>query len=312
MDSNGSFSKDVRSSKTEPYISPLLRITKTMPIVNEQSPFQSPTILTPQQPPRVSTGDDSTMPYHMNLDPTLPLPVIVRVPTSGNPVSSHSFQDSFTAMSRNQQHVFSDERNFLTAPLSEYLNPTGHMQIMSMEPPSITSLLQGDHVAIVHAHLSTCRMTGHGPIFENPASGQLDSVVSSQPQISSFLAESLLPFRPSSALQLKQNASQYKDLCGIVTYADPNSFDNTSVFPPVSRELLLLMGGSSRAFDHTHDHMDSTAAVDVERAQQVHECKICHAKFSSSQAYGGHMSYHSKAKKEGKTDTSASTKSKSE
>ncbi|KAF8661728.1 hypothetical protein HU200_056679 [Digitaria exilis] len=89
-------------------------------------------------------------------------------PTTFTPISSIPFQARFTENSSTQQQTFSSERNFLTTPVSDYLSFTDHMRITSMDPPSITSLLQGDLVAVLHAHLNTIEGLDLGPIFENP------------------------------------------------------------------------------------------------------------------------------------------------
>ncbi|KAF8676510.1 hypothetical protein HU200_046942 [Digitaria exilis] len=61
-----------------------------------------------------------------------------------------------------------DMRTFLTTPVAEFLNMDEQVRLSSMEPPSITSLLQGDKTAILHAHLDITGALDSGPIFHDP------------------------------------------------------------------------------------------------------------------------------------------------
>ncbi|PAN30209.1 hypothetical protein PAHAL_5G338600 [Panicum hallii] len=232
---------DINSTNNEPIVSPLheaLASTTAMPIVDPSSQSQ-PTIQSifhaPQEPSKMPMNHNSTLP---NCTEELPLSSLFphTVHTTVTPVSSIPFQDRFTANSINQQQTFSSERNFLTTPVSHYLNFSDHMTIMSMEAPPITSLLQGDPVAVLHAHLNTIEGLDLGPIFENPTE--------------------------------------------------------------VPKEQQVLVRETVGASDNIAQSM-SSSMMKNERGAHIYECKICPAKFSSAQAFGGHKSYHSKAKKKG-------------
>ena len=54
---------------------------------------------------------------------------------------------------------------FLTTPVSE----DARKKALSLEPLSIESLLQGDPMAILQAHLDIAGVSDPGPIFHDPA-----------------------------------------------------------------------------------------------------------------------------------------------
>ncbi|OEL25526.1 hypothetical protein BAE44_0013455 [Dichanthelium oligosanthes] len=210
---------DINSTNNKPIVSPLheaLLGTTAIPIMDPSSqsqPTDQPIFHAPQEP--------SKMTMHRNY--TL--------------LSSIPFQARFAANSSNQQQTLSSEHNFLTTPVSDYLSSSDRMAIMSMDAPSITSLLQGDPVAVLHAHLNTIRGSDLGPIFEN--------------------------------------ATQ------------------------VPREQQMPVRETVCASDNIV-HSVSSSTMKNERGGNIYQCRICPARFSSSQAYGGHMSHHSKDKKKGK------------
>ena len=227
---------DINSTNNEPIVSPLheaLVGTIAMPIVDTSSQSQ-PIFQAPQEPSKMPMNHNSTLPNFT--EERLPLSSLFphTVPTTVTPVGSIPFQERFTANSINQQQSFSSEHDFLTRPVSDYLNFSDHMAIMSMEAPPITSLLQGDHVAVLHAHLNTIEGLDLGPIFENPTE--------------------------------------------------------------VPKEQQVPVMETVGASDNIAQSM-SGSMMKNEREGHIYECKICPAKFSSAQAFGGHMSHHSKAKK---------------
>jgi len=176
-------SPDINSTNNEPIVSPLheaLAGTTVMPIIDPSSQSQ-PTI----QPIFHAPQGPSMMP--MNHNSTLPNCTEERLPLSSVfPHTSIPFQDRFTANSINQQQKFSSEHDFLTTPVSDYLNFSDHMTIMSMEAPPITSLLQGDPVAVLHAHLNTIEGLDLGPIFENPTEVPMEQQVPVRETIGAF------------------------------------------------------------------------------------------------------------------------------
>ena len=233
-------SPNINSTNNGPIVSPLheaLAGTTAMPIIDPSSQSQptiQPIFHAPQGPSMMPMNHNSTLPNCT--EERLPLSSVFphTIPTTVTPLTSVSFQDRFNANSINQQQTFSSERDFLTTPVSDYLNFSDHMTIMSMEAPPITSLLQGDPVAVLHAHLNTIEGLDLGPIFENPTEVPMEQQV---------------PVRETIG-----------------------AFDN----------IAQGMPGSM---------------MKNEREGHIYECKICPAKYSSAQAFGGHMSHHSKAKK---------------
>ncbi|KAF8661729.1 hypothetical protein HU200_056680 [Digitaria exilis] len=225
--------KDIKSTNDEIIVSPLhegLVGTTTLPIMDpsQNQPIIQPISHAPQEPYNMPMNFSSTQPNRTE-EPLPPSSLIPPTgPTTFTPISSIPFQARFTENSSTQQQTFSSERNFLTMPVSDYLSFTGHMKLTSMDPPSITSLLQGDPVAVLHAHLNTIEGLDLGPIFENPTQVPREVQVAQEPR---------------------------------------NNVESST-----------MKNG---------------------RGSHMYECKICSTKFLSSQALGGHMSYHSKAKKKG-------------
>ncbi|CAL4956932.1 unnamed protein product [Urochloa decumbens] len=227
---------DTKSTNNEPILNEALVGMPVKDPSSESQPITHPIFNAPQEPSNMPMNHNSTLPNCMEESFSQLLPQTV--PTNVTPVSSVPFK--FTAKSSNQQETFSSEHSFLTTPVSDYLSLSDHMAIMSMDAPSITSLLQGDPVAVLHAHLNTIQGSDLGPIFEDP----------------------------------------------------------TQV--PVKKTIC--------ASDNVVQSM-SSSMMKNERDKDIYECKICSAKFFSPQAFGGHMSHHSKAKKkEHKSTASTGTK----
>ncbi|RCV25353.1 hypothetical protein SETIT_5G159700v2 [Setaria italica] len=176
--------KDIKSTNNEPIVSPLheaLVGTTAMPIKDpslQSQPSIQPIFHAPQEP--------SNMPMNH---------IILRCKTARrnhSHFSSIPFQARFTAEnSSNQQLTFSSERNFLTTPVSDYLSFFDHTSIMSMDAPPITSLVQGDPVAVLHAHLNTIRGSDLGPSFENPTQVPVRETVGASDNIMQSMSNSM-------------------------------------------------------------------------------------------------------------------------
>jgi hypothetical protein len=183
MDPDGSYYKKSKSSEGEAKISPLheaSRGTPAMPILNDHvdlrssSPTSSlmvgtePIIHAPKEASMLPVEKNSLMPYQRNLalssqPPSFPHTTLTPSPGVNNIESHPNSRD----ISRNQQEMLSRQA-FLGKPVGNYLNSSQQMQMLSMEPPSFTSLLQEDPVAVVHAHLHTLGGLDEGPIYEMP------------------------------------------------------------------------------------------------------------------------------------------------
>ncbi|KAL5221267.1 hypothetical protein ABZP36_025980 [Zizania latifolia] len=157
--------------------------------------------------------------------------------------------------------------SFLTSPMSDYLNSSHQMQILSTtEPPPVTSLLQGDPFAVVHAHLNTTGVLDNGPIFQNSATTR------------HIPPEQQQPFGAGRG--------------------DQSSFGTFRMSPYVPREQAALQIGGQGG-----DVNASVSPVVVnERVHREYTCRLCNARFRSPQAYGGHMSFHSKMEKKNMPD----------
>ncbi|CAL4950021.1 unnamed protein product [Urochloa decumbens] len=203
---------------------------------SESPPIIHPIFNAPQEPSNMPMNHNLTLLNCME-EPFSPL-LPQTVPTTITAGSSVPFK--FTARSSNQQETFSSEHSFLTTPVNDYLSLSDRMAIMSMDAPSITSLLQGDPVAVLRAHLNTMQGSDLGPIFEDPTQVPVKETIGASDNVVQSMSSSMMK---------------------------------------------------------------------NERDKDIYECKICSAKFFSPQAFGGHMSHHSKAKKkEHKSTASTGTK----
>ncbi|KAL6615289.1 hypothetical protein ACP70R_037559 [Stipagrostis hirtigluma subsp. patula] len=230
--------KDTEFRKNDTYISPLhemLRGTTAMPVVVEHAPEIQPT----------------------------PAPI---------PPASSIASAGFMPSPENQQEMMLAQRRFLTTPLSDNISYSDQMQILSMEPPPITSLLQGEPTAIVHAHLNVSGVMDPGPIFNDLATQTLKE--------------------EDMHKSLGSSSHSYPD--GKMTYVEPTSFGQSPISYYVPREPQVpIPSGTSDGF--VQATVSTTA--EVERARRAYPCRICTASFYSPQALGGHMSYHSKEMK---------------
>ncbi|TVU20780.1 hypothetical protein EJB05_30376, partial [Eragrostis curvula] len=163
--------QDLRGSTTIP--NPSSNVTNVhapleqymMPTNIETSPLSNP-FLTPSGS---VTNVHTPLEYYMmptNVEtPPLSNPFLTPVPQVINMSSTEPVKSL-----ENEHERLQLQRKFLITPVSDYLNCNDKMQILSMEPPSIKSLLDGDPTAILHAHLSVAGLLEPGPIFNEPTS----------------------------------------------------------------------------------------------------------------------------------------------
>uniref|UniRef100_A0A0D3ENZ8 C2H2-type domain-containing protein n=1 Tax=Oryza barthii TaxID=65489 RepID=A0A0D3ENZ8_9ORYZ len=253
MDPNGSFPKNDGSSRKEAYLSPLheaLRGTTAVQGLGEYVGHNSSTT-----PPIISGPQETTiLPSHnySSYNPNMALaPPPFQLP---------------------------HQQNFLTTPMGTYFDSSEQAHIMSTESPPVTSLLQGDPFAVVHAHLNTTGVLDNGPIFENSATSLLVPEVNSMPSVYPFPLQNIQPFISGTISQqqrLQSGSSSHVESFG----------------PPyVPREQPEPIGGTK------------SVQVPAGRSgvvnERVYTCRHCpNATFSTPQAYGGHMSAHSKKDK---------------
>ncbi|XP_037417529.1 uncharacterized protein LOC119280962 [Triticum dicoccoides] len=146
---------------------------------------------------------------------------------------------------------------FLSNPIRNYFGSSDLRRILSMESPSVTSLLQGDPVAVVHAHLNTIGATDDGPIFGIPTTHVIE----------------------------EQQNIPHRVLTHDATDGVPTPLAPFMASPHGLREDKTHIGGPNVVTESVIVH-DSTSL-------RKYKCKICDRKFNSYQAYGGHMKFHS-------------------
>ncbi|KAL6849936.1 hypothetical protein ACP4OV_020563 [Aristida adscensionis] len=220
-------------SKSDIYISPLheaLRGTTAMPVVDEHE-----------------------LEIHQNPAPT---------PLANNNIALAGFMQSLD----NQQEMMLVNRRFLTTPIINNLSISDRLQILSVHPPSFTSLLQGEPAAVVHAHLDVNGVMDPGPIFYDP-----------------------LTLTHKEEMQKPLGSSLHHGPYGEIT---PRRFALSPKSYYIQKESELPIGVRHGTYHGIVQPTISPTVVEVERTRRVYPCKLCVAKFYSAQALGGHMSYH--------------------
>jgi hypothetical protein len=163
--------EDIKLLDSEPFISPLheaLRGTTAMPVIGSALPNQ-PIVRTPQEPTNKSMNDSLIYPYQATEPASLPSLYEYTTATSEEPNISGPFHSKFSASSSSNNHnAFMSERDFLTTPVSDNLSISEPMRIKSMDPPPLTSLVEGNPLVVLHAHFSTVDGVDLGPVFEQP------------------------------------------------------------------------------------------------------------------------------------------------
>uniref|UniRef100_A0ACD5V330 Uncharacterized protein n=1 Tax=Avena sativa TaxID=4498 RepID=A0ACD5V330_AVESA len=225
MDPDGSYPKKFSSIKSADNFSPLhevFRGTTAMPVSNDHEDLKS------SSPHSSSMGSTQSI-----------------------------TQANSTEISQIQQEIIA-RQDFLRNPIGNYFDSSQQIKILSMEPPSFTSLLQEDPIAVVHAHLNTIGGLDEGPIYEMPTK------------------------RVSEQVQHEMLSRGDPD--GVPTPLVPSARSTQA-----PREEKNPVGASNKILDSATYHGSTTS--------RRYTCKICNSTFNSPQAYGGHMSSHSKARK---------------
>ncbi|VAH73661.1 unnamed protein product [Triticum turgidum subsp. durum] len=276
MDPNGSYPKKVRSDESEANISPLHdapRGRAIMPMLSDFVPLNStpsdstwvwntpPTIDAPHVVTMPSIKDCSIMPYQTSVSLSSQPPQLPDAKfTPSNRVNTLISQPNHSEIFENPREIFSHQ-DFLSNPIRNYFSSSDQRRIFSMESPSITSLLQGDPIAVVNAHLNTIGAIDDGPIFEIPTrrvyKGPQNIPHGTLTHDATYVVPTpLVPFATSS-----HGPREDKTPMDV-----PNGITNSGIM---------------------HNTMSS----------RKYRCSICNLTFNSSQAFGGHMSSHSKARK---------------
>ncbi|XP_044970154.1 uncharacterized protein LOC123430353 [Hordeum vulgare subsp. vulgare] len=273
MDPNISYPNKLKSSESDAYISPLhevLRGTIAMPVSNDTLSFESlpldlpsavnssPAIDAPPEGAMISVNDSSMMPHQMNVG-LAPLPPQLS-DTISNPLS---MVNTITSQYYNEE-IHQDgyemvwHEDILSNPLSNYVDSYHHMNTSSMESPSFTSSLRADPNSIVYTHLNTTRALEDGSISEMPTRNGFENMQNGR---------------------LRYDAS----------YGAPAPISPLMMSSHVQTEDKTPPVGPNGIFDSAILHDSTTSGK--------YTCKICGRTFITSQAYGGHMSSHAKAKK---------------
>uniref|UniRef100_A0ACD5V3E2 Uncharacterized protein n=1 Tax=Avena sativa TaxID=4498 RepID=A0ACD5V3E2_AVESA len=264
MDPDGSYPKKFSSIKSADNFSPLhevFRGTTAMPVSNDHEDLKS------SSPHSSSMGSTQSITQVLQeatmmlisrkkFHDAIPKKCSPLAPTTLNVVNKIPSQANSTEISQIQQEIIA-RQDFLRNPIGNYFDSSQQIKILSMEPPSFTSLLQEDPIAVVHAHLNTIGGLDEGPIYEMPTK-----------RVSEVQHEMLSRGDPD----------------GVPTPLVPSARSTQA-----PREEKNPVGASNKILDSATYHGSTTS--------RRYTCKICNSTFNSPQAYGGHMSSHSKARK---------------
>ena len=166
MDPSSYPTKDMSFSQSDDNISPLhqaLRGKMTMPTLSSSGPNAH----APKESNMILANDHSFQRYYSyEAPPPQPHLGFTHAPPTSTLASAGPglIQNPI----ENEQELM---RSFLTIPVGNFLSVDERERVLSMEPPSITSLLQGNKTAILHAHLDITGASDSDPIFQDPASG---------------------------------------------------------------------------------------------------------------------------------------------
>ena len=165
MDPSSYPTKDMSFSQSDDNISPLhqaLRGKMTMPTLSSSGPNAH----APKESNMILANDHSFQRFYSNSEapPLQPHPGLTHAPPTSTLASAGLVQST----TENEQEMM---HSFLTIPVGKFLSVDERVRVLSMEPPSITSLLQGNKTAILHAHLDITGESDSDPIFQDPASG---------------------------------------------------------------------------------------------------------------------------------------------
>ncbi|KAI5006066.1 hypothetical protein ZWY2020_033309 [Hordeum vulgare] len=264
-------------------ISPLheaLRGTTAMPTLNDFVPLESPssdsplvgnslqTIHAPREATLLSENDSTMIPYQSNTY-LAPLP-----PQLSDTIPNPS--------SLEENEMFSHD--FLTNPFWNEFDSSHQKQKFSMEVSSFTSLLRKEPNSIAHSLLNTVGESDDGSISKMAT--RLVSKVNPLPSRHLCSPEKIHPFTPST-MQQEQNIQDGRLLHGApYGLPAPGSLVMQSSHAPREDKIPLVGPNGNSTSANMHGSTIS----------RKYTCKICSATFNTSQAYGGHMSSHSKAR----------------
>ena len=164
MDPSSYPTKDMSFSQSDDNISPLhqaLRGKTTMQTLSSSVPNAH----APKESNMLLANDHSFQRYYSYEAPP-PQPHLGF--THAPPTSTLASAGLVQSTTENEQEMM---HSFLTIPVGKFLSVDERVRVLSMEPPSITSLLQGNKTAILHAHLDITGASDSDPIFQDPASG---------------------------------------------------------------------------------------------------------------------------------------------
>jgi hypothetical protein len=203
------------------------------------------------------------------------------------PISAQ--HNEFPTFPINAQH-----NEFPTLPRNDYPNLFNQDQILTMDPPSITSssLLQVGATASLHAPFNT--------------NGVLDPIP--YPALQNIYQVHLITLVPLSLILklriLTLNCMQVEELrpsnidpYGQIPYGNQTYFGQipTSSYARIGQTVHI--GVPTGRFGDLVPPTLSSATKGELLYHKVFKCRLCDSLFTSPQAFGGHMSGHSKQKK---------------
>ncbi|CAL4976217.1 unnamed protein product [Urochloa decumbens] len=217
-----------------------------------------------------SQSDDNISPLHQALraPPPQPYPVFTPIP----PTSVVASEGVIQSPVGNEQDIM---HTFLTIPIGNFLSVDERVQVASMEPPSITSLLQGNKTSILHAHLDIAGVLDPSPIFEDPTSH--------------------IPKEKEMRKPLGSSSS-HGDPYAKMAYAKPTYFGQSPMSSSHGQRKQQVPSVFVPSIN-SHDAIGAATNSEFEfKRVQRYNCQLCNATFTTPETYHGHMNMHNMGK----------------
>ncbi|CAL4949814.1 unnamed protein product [Urochloa decumbens] len=234
-----------------------------------------------------SQSDDNISPWHQALRGKKLMPTLYGIvpnahaPNKPNmrPTNDHSFQTYYATIEAPPPQPYPGFTPIppTSAVASEGIiqSPVENEQVASRQPPSITSLLQGNKTAILHAHRDIAGVLVPGPIFEDPTSH--------------------IPKEKEMRKPLGSSSS-HGDPYAKMAYAEPTYFGQS----PMSSSHVQREQQVPSVFIpsiNSHDAIGAAMSSKFEfKRVQRYKCQLCNATFTTPKTYHGHMNMHNMEK----------------
>jgi hypothetical protein len=241
----------------------------------------------PPRIPNLMPANDHSLPPYMAIAPVPTAPPPPKFPSTliSPPANTFESSNSMGKSLMEQQAMMSPQHSLVTSPTSEYSNFLDPFQIFSMTAPSSTSFPHEEPIAAVNTDVI---MNGHfdpGLIFQHTPWPI--------PEVGSVAQRPPFPLE-SQYCSLRYKIREKCQILGSPSYIDPYgpSFGGYPIYPYAQWQMPT---DAPNVTPHSTVIDAMNRAISSKRVKREYTCLICDATFPTPQAFGGHMSSHSKA-----------------